>query len=135
MTHEPILCTVDDDEAVREALEGLLRSTGRRAVGFSSAEEFLASGVARAAGCLILDLRMPGIGGLELRRRLLADGCPIPTIILTAHGNDVVRAQALDTGVAAVLFKPFDPDVLLEAVRAAFPVGPADPGGQAGSDS
>lgn len=120
MRHEPLISIVDDDESVREAVQTLLESTGRRAVAFASAAEFLASGSVRAAACLILDLRMPGIDGVELQRRMLAAGYRIPTIVLTAHADDVERAGALAAGAVAFLPKPFQPDILLEAVEASL---------------
>jgi FixJ family two-component response regulator len=120
MTHEPLITIVDDDESVREAVQALLQSTGRRAVAFESAEQFLASKAVRAADCLILDLWMPGIGGLELQRRMLTAGYRIPTIVLTAHADDVSRARALAAGAAAFLPKPFRPESLLEAVEASL---------------
>jgi len=120
MSREPLIAIVDDDESVRDAVQVLLESTGRRAVAFASAEQFLASGALRGAKCLILDLRMPGINGMELQRRLLAAGYRIPTIILTAHADDAARARALAAGVVAVLPKPFQADILLDAIKAAL---------------
>jgi FixJ family two-component response regulator len=99
--HEPLTSIVDDDESVREAvLQALLQSAGHHAVAFESAEQFLASGAAHATDCVILDLRMPGIDGLELQQRLAASGHRIPTIILTAHADDRTRARALAAGAA-----------------------------------
>jgi FixJ family two-component response regulator len=118
MSHEPLISIVDDDESVRDAVQTLLESTGRRAVAFASAEQFLASSAARTAACLILDLRMPGINGAELQRRMLAADYRIPTIVLTAHGDDAARARALAAGAVAFLPKPFQPDMLLKAVEA-----------------
>jgi len=120
MNREPIVSVVDDDESVRQALQGLLRSTGRRVETFASAEDFLDSGRAASVACLILDLRMPGMGGLELQRTLAAGGHRIPTIVLTAHADDGARVRALASGAVAFLGKPFDPDVLLSAVDAAL---------------
>lgn len=120
MSHEPLISIVDDDESIRDAVQMLLESTGRRTVAFASAEQFLASRAMSAAACLILDLRMPGIDGMELQRRVLAAGFRIPIIILTAHGNDVTRARALAAGAVAFLPKPFQPDILLEAVEASL---------------
>jgi FixJ family two-component response regulator len=117
MSHEPLISIVDDDEAVRDAVQRLLESTGRHAVAFASAEQFLASVALSAAQCLILDLRMPGIDGVELLRRLRAAGHRIPTIVLTAHADEVERARALAAGAVAFLPKPFRPAVLLEAVE------------------
>ena len=94
MTHEPLITIVDDDESVREAVQALLQSSGRRAVTFGSAEQFLTSEAVRAADCLILDLWMPGIGGLELQQRLLTAAYRIPTIVLTRIPRRVARAGA-----------------------------------------
>jgi FixJ family two-component response regulator len=119
-SHEPLISIVDDDESLREAVQALLASTGRRAVAFGSAEQFLASSAVQSSDCLILDLRMPGISGLELQQRMRAAGHRIPTIVLTAHADDVTRARALAAGAVAVLPKPFQPDTLLEAVEASL---------------
>jgi FixJ family two-component response regulator len=120
MSHEPLIAIVEDDESFRESVQALLQSAGRRAVTFASAEQFLASGAAATADCLILDLRMPGMDGLELQRRMLAAGFRIPTIVITAHADDVSRARALAAGAAAFLPKPFQPDVLLQAIETAM---------------
>ena len=120
MSQEPLIAIVDDDEPFREAVRALLQSAGRRAVTFATAEHFLASGAAATADCLILDLRMPGINGLELQRRLRAAGFRIPTIVITAHADDVSRAQALAAGAAVFLSKPFQPDVFLQAIDTAM---------------
>jgi FixJ family two-component response regulator len=120
MSHEPLISIVDDDEAVRDAVQALLESTGRLTVAFSSAEQFLASAALSAAQCLIVDLRMPGIDGVELLRRMRAAGHRIPTIVNTAHADEVERARALAAGAVAFLPKPFRPAVLLEAVEASL---------------
>jgi len=120
MSHEPLIAIVDDDESVRDAVQTLLESTGRRTVAFASAEQFLASPALSTAQCLILDLRMPGIDGVELLRRMLAANHRIPTIILTAHADEVERARALAAGAMAFLPKPFRPAFLLEAVEASL---------------
>jgi len=116
----PVVSIVDDDESIRQALDGLLRSAGLPAAAFGSVEEFLRSGQLATTGCLILDLRMPGIDGLELQQRLVAEGHRVPIIILTAHGDDGARDRALAAGALALLSKPFDADVLLGAVSAAL---------------
>jgi len=116
MSREPLIAIVDDDDSFRESVQELLQSAGRRAVTFASAEQFLASGAAATADCLILDLRMPRTNGLELQRRLRAAGSRIPTIVITAHADDVSRGRALAAGAAAFLPKPLQPDVLLLAI-------------------
>ena len=116
-----LISVVDDDESVREAVEGLLRSFGMAVKTFSSAEEFLKSEHVRDSSCLILDLRMPGMSGLELQRRLIADRQGMPVIFITAHGSDsVARAEALRNGAHAFLDKPLSEDALLKAVRSAL---------------
>ena len=120
MSHEPLIAIVEDDESFRESVQALLQSAGRRAVTFASAEQFLASGTAATADCLILDLRMPGMDGLELQRRMRAAGFRIPTIVITAHADERSRARALDAGAAAFLPKPFHSDVLLQAIETAM---------------
>ena len=111
---------VDDDELMRGALQGLLKAVGLPAEAFASAEEFLQSGLQRETGCLIADIRMPGMSGLELQAKLNADRYYIPTIFITAHGDAKMRLQALRAGASEFLTKPFDDEVLLENVRAAI---------------
>jgi FixJ family two-component response regulator len=116
----PLISIVDDDESVREALCGLLRSAGFAVNAFTSAEELLASDQLGSADCLLLDVRMPGMNGIDLHRQLVADQCEVPVIFITAHGDEGVRAQALRGGAEAVLFKPFSDDALLNAIHAAL---------------
>jgi FixJ family two-component response regulator len=111
---------VDDDEAVRVALEGLLRSAGLSARAFESAEEFINSGQQHQTECLISDIRMPGMSGLELQAKLNTEGCRIPIVFITAHGDAKMRMQALRAGAVEFLAKPFDDEALLESVRAAL---------------
>ena len=114
---------MNDDESVREALQSLLKSMGFRAEGFSSAEEFLQSAQISATTCLILDVRMPGMSGLELQRQLAADQRRIPIIFITAHGDDDTRARALQAGAVDFLAKPFSEEALLTAVHSALGQG------------
>jgi FixJ family two-component response regulator len=111
---------VDDDDSVRDALQGLLKSAGLSSRAFASAEHFLGSGHQRDTACLITDIRMPGISGLELQARLNAEHCRIPTIFITAHGDEEMRLRALRAGAVEFLPKPFDDEVLVESVRAAL---------------
>ena len=111
---------VDDDEAMLDALKGLLKEAGFPALAFASAEEFLDSGEQQHTGCLIADIRMPGMSGLDLQARLKADNIDIPIIFITAHGDEHLRMQALRSGAVEFLAKPFDDEVLLESVRAAL---------------
>jgi CheY-like chemotaxis protein len=115
-----LISIVDDDESIREALCGLLRSVGFAVNAFASAEEFLASDQLRSTDCLVLDVRMPGTGGIELQRQLVAGHYEIPAILITAHEDEGLRAQALSCGVGAVLIKPFSEEALLKAIRSAL---------------
>lgn len=111
---------MDDDESMRMALQGLLKEAGLQVRSFASAEEFLNSGERRLAGCLIADIRMPGMSGLDLQAKLNAENCPIPTIFITAHGDEKMRLRAMRAGAVEFLSKPFDDAVLLETIRAAL---------------
>jgi FixJ family two-component response regulator len=115
-----MVAIVDDDDLMRSALQGLLKAVGLPAQAFASAEEFLKSGQQRHAGCLITDIRMPGMSGLELQAKLNAEACRIPIIFITAHGDEKMRMQALRAGAAEFMAKPFDDEALLESVRAAL---------------
>jgi FixJ family two-component response regulator len=115
-----IVTVIDDDESCRTALKEMLRSAGLSALVFASAEDFLKSGQQRQTGCLITDIRMPGMSGLELQAKLNADRCRIPTIFITAHGDEKLRMQALRAGAVEFLAKPFDDEALLERVRIAL---------------
>ena len=115
-----MVAIVDDDDLMRSALQGLLKSAGLSAKAFASAEEFLKSGQKDQVGCLVADIRMPGMSGLELQAKLNADHWRIPTIFITAHGDEKMRMQALRAGAVEFLSKPFDDEALLESVRAAL---------------
>ena len=115
-----LVAIVDDDDLMRSALQGLLKAVGLPARTFASAEEFLESGQQHDTACLIADIRMPGMSGLELQAKLHAERLRIPTIFITAHGDERLRMQALRAGAVEFLAKPFDDEVLLESVRAAL---------------
>lgn len=115
-----MVAIVDDDDLMRTALQGLLKSAGLLAQAFASGEEFLRSGHQHDTACLITDIRMPGMSGLELQAQLNADDCRIPTIFITAHGDANMRMQAMRAGAVEFLAKPFNDDSLLESVRAAM---------------
>jgi FixJ family two-component response regulator len=117
---EKMVAIVDDDDAVRSALEGLMKAVGLPAQTFASAEEFLKSGQQHQTACLIADIRMPGMSGLDLQARLNSERCKIPTIFITAHGDTNMRMQALRAGAVEFLSKPFSDDLLLEHVKAAL---------------
>jgi FixJ family two-component response regulator len=110
---------VDDDASVRQAIRGLLRSAGFEAQVFASAEEFLTSGRLNDTTCLVLDVRMPGMSGIELQERLIASGHTVPIIFITAHADEDERARALDRGAIDCLRKPFSDDALLDAIAKA----------------
>jgi FixJ family two-component response regulator len=116
----PVISIVDDDESVREALQGLMRSVGFSVNGFASAEEFLNSDRLRNTDCLILDVRLPGMNGLELQRQLANSHSEIPIIFITSYEDDEVRARALNTGAVDYLLKPFNDEDLLDAIGAAL---------------
>lgn len=115
-----MVVVIDDDESYRVAVQRLLKSAGLSVHSFGSAEAFLNSGQQRETGCLIADIRMPGMSGLELQSKLNSDHCPIPTIFITAHGDEKMRMQAMRGGAVKFLTKPFDGEILLEAVRVAL---------------
>ena len=115
-----LVAIVDDDDSMRSALLGLLKVLGLEARAFASGEEFLKSGQQHHTACLITDIRMPGMSGLELQAKLNAERCRIPTIFITAHGDAKMRMQALRAGAVEFLAKPFDDEVLLTSVRAAL---------------
>lgn len=118
-----LIAIVDDDDLMRNALQGLLKSVGLPARAFASAEEFLQSGQQHQTACLIADIRMPGMSGLDLQAKLNAERCRIPTIFITAHGDAKMRMQAMRAGAVEFLAKPFDDEVLLQNVRAAMQNG------------
>jgi FixJ family two-component response regulator len=120
MTRRPLICVIDDDESVRESLPDLIREFGFDVHVFSSAEEFLASESAGHAECLLLDIAMPGMTGLELQQDLERRQSGIPIIFITALADDKVRSAALRQGVAACLFKPFSDTELRHALNRAL---------------
>jgi len=120
MRNAQLVAIVDDDESVRGAVQGLMMEAGLEARAFASAEDFLSSGLLRQTGCLITDIRMPGMSGLELQHTLNARACRVPTIFITAHGDAKMRSQAMRAGAVEFLAKPFDDEALLNTVRAAL---------------
>ena len=111
---------VDDDFRVRESIESLVESAGHSTLVFSSAEEFLQSGALAQTTCLVTDLRMPGMDGIELQRRIRLDRPQLPVIFISAHGDDETRRRALNEGAVAFLYKPFDAAELLGAIQTAL---------------
>ena len=120
MPEDIIVSIVDDDASVRRSTRRLLRSSGFRAEAFASAEEFLDSKSAAETGCLILDLRMPGMNGLELQRRLSQNGNPVPIIFLSAQASEEDERSALRSGAVQFLRKPVSKEALLGAIRDAL---------------
>jgi FixJ family two-component response regulator len=118
----PLIAIVDDDEPMREAIGGLMQSLGYRAETYPSAAEFLNSGDFRRTACLIADVQMPGMTGLELHRHLMTSGNSIPTILVTAFPEDGMRRRALADGVVCCLSKPFDENDLLAAIRSSLSI-------------
>lgn len=115
-----LIAIVDDDESVQSALQDLLEAVGLSTRSFGSAEDFLESGQHRNAACLVVDIRMPGMSGLELQAKLKAERSRVPIIFITAHGDEKMRLQAMRAGAVDFLTKPFDQDVLLDCIRAAL---------------
>lgn len=121
-----IVVGVDDDFRVRESIESLVESAGFATMVFSSAEEFLQSGKPAEATCLITDVRMPGMDGIELQRRVRLERPELPIIFITAHYDDEIRRRALGGGAIAFLYKPFDGEDLLRAIDRALDRSPVD---------
>ena len=114
------VCIVDDDSSVRRGLERLLRSAGYRVETFASAREFLDRGDLDGLGCLVVDVRMPGESGLDLQQTLADQGRAIPMIFITGHGDIAMAVRAMKMGAVDFLTKPFDDQVLLDAVQQAL---------------
>jgi len=115
-----LVAIVDDDELIRHSLNGLMKEAGFSTLAFASAEEFLNSGELEHTACLIADIRMPGMSGLELQSKLNENHYRIPIIFITAQGDEKMRMQALRAGAVEFLTKPFDDEVLLDHLRAAL---------------
>ena len=115
-----LIAIIDDEESMQDSLQDLIEAAGNEARCFGSAEEFLESGLHRKAACLIVDIRMPKMSGLELQARLKEEECNVPIIFITAHGDARMRVQAMRAGAVEFLAKPFDHQLLLKRVRAAL---------------
>lgn len=120
MAQEHCIVIVDDDESVREAATSLFRSMGLTSVAFPSAEDYLSSGYLDKTSCMVLDVQMPGMGGLKLQSHLAATGRHIPIVFVTGYPDDDVRARALQVGAVCFLTKPFKEDDLLDGLRSAL---------------
>lgn len=122
MTSGPTIFVVDDDEAVRDSLGLLLRSAGHAVQTFAAAEAFLGAYDPDRPGCLVLDVRMPGMTGLDLQARLAADRVPLPIVIISGHGDIQMAVAAVKAGALDFIEKPFDESRLLEAIERAIEV-------------
>ncbi len=111
------VCIVDDDTSIRESVQGLLRAEGLRVETYGSAKEFLGRSNAEPPGCLVLDVELPGLSGLELQRELFRAEAHIPIVFLTGHGDIPMSVRAIKAGAFEFLTKPFDPDDLLDAIQ------------------
>ena len=120
MVESPVISIIDDDPSVREATDGLVRSLGYRSVTFASAEDFLQSDRIAETSCLITDVQMPGLSGVELQTALIARGSRMPIIFITAYPEERVRRSVLDAGAVGFLSKPFDEARLIEHLQAAL---------------
>jgi FixJ family two-component response regulator len=120
MAGKPLIAVVDDDKSIRNGTRNLLEAAGFSTAIFEDAESFLASTSRATASCLIVDMRMPGMTGLELYEALVASGIGIPTVLITAHPEEMTQSRARDAGITCYLSKPFAPDELLGCVRAAL---------------
>ena len=119
--NEPrLIAIVDDDESVREATKGLMRSMGMAVEAFSCGEDFLRSSHLGRTACLVADVNMPGMSGLDLHQRVAALPQGIPTILITAYPNESIRERALSAGILCYLVKPFSEDELLDCIRSAL---------------
>jgi len=113
----PSISIIDDDESMRRAVVALVRSAGYEAQGFASAEDFLASGTAQSSACIITDIQMPGMSGIELKRHLLASQCTVPVIMITARHDLDLEQKAVASGALCFLRKPFEADVLIRCLE------------------
>jgi len=118
--NNPFICVIDDESSIRESLSSLLRSAGLKVRAFASAQEFLASAPLEALSCLVLDVRLPGISGLDLQQELVSKDIQIPIIFITGHGDIPMSVRAIKAGAIEFLTKPFDDEYLLEAIRSAI---------------
>ena len=116
----PLIAIVDDDPSVREGLSSLIRSAGLKVETFESAQDFLARPAVEAPSCLVLDLQLPGLSGLDLQKRMAEVGLEIPIVFLTGHGNIPASVQAMKAGAVEFLTKPFDDEELLRAIQEAI---------------
>jgi FixJ family two-component response regulator len=129
LSQAPVISIVDDDESVREATRGLVRSLGYVAMTFESAEEFLQSESMHDTSCIITDVQMPGVSGVELQSRLIADGHRLPVIFITAFPEERIRARAMEAGAIGYLSKPFNEEHLIGCLDKALKIRDTDNAG------
>jgi FixJ family two-component response regulator len=120
MQERKLVAIVDDDKSIRNATQDLLNAAGFSTATFADAESFLDSASRANTACVVADMRMPGMTGLQLHQQLLAAGQGIPTIIMTAHPEEITQTRAREAGITCFLIKPFEPDELLDCLRAAL---------------
>ena len=120
MSLRPLVAIVDDDQSMRDATSNLLEAAGMSTATYADAESFLEFAGKRRAACLLADMRMPGMSGLELYQHLVASGNAIPTVLITAYAADETRLRAREAGIVCCLAKPFAPEELLECVGEAL---------------
>jgi FixJ family two-component response regulator len=120
VSEEPLVCVVDDDSLIRNSTQRLIHSLGFNVKAFASAEEFGSAGCLEETACLILDVRMSGMSGIELQRQLTSRHHQIPVIFITAYEDEAVKAQAIGQGAVAFLIKPFSEEELLDALHSAL---------------
>jgi FixJ family two-component response regulator len=126
LTRKSVIAIVDDDEPLREALESLMKAAGYSAKTFATAEEFLACDDCDKTACLILDVRLPGMSGIELQKQLTEASRRLPIIFITAHGDASLRDSLMRAGAAAFLYKPVRSGALLKEIRRALETNNAD---------
>jgi FixJ family two-component response regulator len=118
--NQPVVFVIDDDESICRSLRRLIQSVGLHVRTFTSGNDFLSQGCQNVPGCLVLDVRMPEIDGLEIQQRLADSGSTMPIIFMSAHEDDAIRRQAFNSGAVAFLHKPFEDQVFIETVNAAL---------------
>lgn len=120
MVQDALISIIDDDDSLRTALVGLVRSLGYRANGFANAEDFLAADQADRSAAIVTDIQMPGLSGIELKERLVADGCSAPVIMITARSEEGLKERAFASGALCVLKKPFAAEALIDCLERAL---------------
>ncbi len=120
MAEDALISIIDDDDSLRSAIVGLVRSLGYRANGYANAEDFLAANDASRSAAIVTDIQMPGLSGIELKHRLVADGCTVPVIMITARAEPGLRERALESGALCVLRKPFAAEALIDCLERAL---------------